>query len=739
MSHLPACLPAHLPAHAPTFLPTCLPARAGHFYAPELPSQQRSAALLTSSFPPVLNCQLVHPIFKGKGDPLDPSNYRCLSVGPALSKLYAMLLEARLAQWAETCGARAPSQAGFRPEHRTTDHIFTLHTLISQARARRRPLYCCFVDFKKAFDSVPRELLWQRLREAGIDGPFLSALQSLYACVTARASTPSGLTDPFPCDLGVKQGCPLSPLLFGLYIDRVAPLITAADPTAPALAGLAVALLLYADDLTLLSTTPAGLQHQLDALHSFCISSQLDVNLAKTEVVVFNPPSPSRPATPTWHFGTSPVTTSDSYRYLGITFHSKKGITSAPTHLHAAGERALHALHRRCAQLNITTPATLCSLFDSLVSPVLSYACEVWAFAPGTAKSAAAAEALHRTFLRRIAGMHPTTLNAATYAEFGRPPLSLTWHRLATSFFTRLASLPEGRLARHALLEALSLEQCGHHTGLGALRRHLASIGISGSTVEELATVSPSTATAAALEQWAAVQWPAMLDGEAACPARPLDNTSQRAHYRSLCPAFSFSPQPYLCDHSIPHTHRCTMSRFRCGTHWLATHTARYRRAAEKQRRHYKPCSSCHIHTWADSNPILFCSDCDSAWHCHCLDPPLAAPPPDDEHWYCPPCTARGNCTPTADLAEATRTSTHCPHCDAPTEDVPHFLFACPFYQQFRDQFPELFCYPLTTPHDWLAQPDPTHIAAFLFSCFQANRDSLATPARTLPPTPAVL
>jgi hypothetical protein len=226
------------------------------------------------------------------------------------------------------------------------------------------------------------------------------------------------------------------------------------------------------------------------------------------------------------------------------------------------------------------------------------------------------------------------------------------------------------------------------------------------------------------------VQWPAMLAADAASPGRPADTTSQRAHYRSICPAFSFSPQPYLCNHSIPPTHRCTMSRFRCGTHWLATHTARYRRAAEKHRLHYKPCSLCRDHTWDDSNPILLCSDCNSAWHCRCLDPPLDAPPP-EEHWYCPPCTARGNCTPAAALAEAARTSTHCPHCDAPSEDVPHFLFTCPFYQPLRDRCPALFQQHHTSTQDWLSQPAPALIAAFLFSCFQANRDSLTAPIPT--------
>ena len=63
--------------------------------------------MFSGPFPQALNSQLVHPIYKEKGDPLDPSNYRPISVGPVLAKLYAMVLEARIATWAETCGARA--------------------------------------------------------------------------------------------------------------------------------------------------------------------------------------------------------------------------------------------------------------------------------------------------------------------------------------------------------------------------------------------------------------------------------------------------------------------------------------------------------------------------------------------------------------------------------------------------------------------------------------------------------
>jgi hypothetical protein len=77
------------------------------------------------------------------------NDYRGISVAPVLAKLYAMVLEGRITKWAEANGVRARSQAGFRAKFRTTDHIFTLQTLIDKAKAHSTTLYCCFVDFKK--------------------------------------------------------------------------------------------------------------------------------------------------------------------------------------------------------------------------------------------------------------------------------------------------------------------------------------------------------------------------------------------------------------------------------------------------------------------------------------------------------------------------------------------------------------------------------------------------------------
>jgi len=78
------------------------------------------------------------------------------------------------------------------------------------------------------------------------------------ACVTHPTE---GLSSTFACTIGVKQGCPLSPLLFGLYIDALEPCIAALDDDdGPDLAGTPVKLLFYADDLVLMSRTQRGLQ-----------------------------------------------------------------------------------------------------------------------------------------------------------------------------------------------------------------------------------------------------------------------------------------------------------------------------------------------------------------------------------------------------------------------------------------------------------------------------------------------
>ncbi len=123
------------------------------------------------------------------------------------------------------------------------------------------------MDLKKAFDTMPREVLWQVLVSFGVKGRFLRCLQAMYAKDTIRIKHPSeGVTSSFKCQQGVKQGCPLNPLLFGLYLDALEGRLDNRKCDALTLTYVHIWLLLFANDLALTSESKVRLQQQLDAL-----------------------------------------------------------------------------------------------------------------------------------------------------------------------------------------------------------------------------------------------------------------------------------------------------------------------------------------------------------------------------------------------------------------------------------------------------------------------------------------
>jgi len=229
-----------------------------------------------------------------------------------------------------------------------------------------------------------------------------------------------GLSARFSCGIGVKQGCPLSPLLFRLYLDGLEKHLNAlVGDSPPQLADIVIKVLLYADDLALMSETPQGLQKQIDVLSEFCVERQLVINVSKTKVVVFEK---CRSAAPEFTYRGTTIERVQSFRYLGLELHRTRGMAVAIDKLTAVGKKALFALRCRCNDLSITDPEVMCQLFDSLVRPVLSYACEIWTNYIG-AKGLQQVEQVHRMFLKVILGVNKTTSTFAVLGEFRRYPL----------------------------------------------------------------------------------------------------------------------------------------------------------------------------------------------------------------------------------------------------------------------------------------------------------------------------
>ena len=170
-----------------------------------------------------------------------------------------------------------------------------LQTALERARGRREPLYCCFVDLAKAYDSVPRGHLFKVLTgELGISPSTVKCLSRMYEQVQASVVIGRDYSDSFELREGVRQGCPASPLVFSLYMDRLESYLASAvlrhlsggERDSIRLAGCLVPLLLFADDIVVMATQREVVQRVLDALGAFCAENGLTVSVAKTKWLV---------------------------------------------------------------------------------------------------------------------------------------------------------------------------------------------------------------------------------------------------------------------------------------------------------------------------------------------------------------------------------------------------------------------------------------------------------------------
>ena len=108
-------------------------------------------------------------------------------------------------------------------------------------------------QFQKAFDTIPRDKFWHKMDELGVPMHLRAVVHRLYEEVTVKIKTSTGISECFRSDIRVKQGCPLSPTLFGLYVNRLEEWLNVQDGDGAHLGEFVIRLLLYADDLILIA------------------------------------------------------------------------------------------------------------------------------------------------------------------------------------------------------------------------------------------------------------------------------------------------------------------------------------------------------------------------------------------------------------------------------------------------------------------------------------------------------
>ncbi|KAK3556221.1 hypothetical protein QTP70_006736 [Hemibagrus guttatus] len=313
---------------------------------------------------------VVIPLFK-KGDRRVCSNNRGITLLSLPGKVYSRVLERRVRPLVEP--RIQEEQCGFLPSRGTLDQLYTLHRVLEGSWEFAQPVHKCFVDLEKAFDRVPQGILWEVLWEYGVHGPLLRAVRPLYNRSRSLVRIASCKSDLFPVHVGLRQGCPLSPVLFIVFMDRI-------SRCSQGLEGVRfgdhrISSLIFADDVVLLTPSSLDLQHALGRFAAECEAAGMRVSTSKLEAMVLD----RKKVACTLQVGGEVLPQVEEFKYLEVLFTSEGRMDREIDRRIGAAAAVMRSMYRSVVVKKELSRKAKLSIYQSIYVPTLTYGHELWA------------------------------------------------------------------------------------------------------------------------------------------------------------------------------------------------------------------------------------------------------------------------------------------------------------------------------------------------------------------------
>ena len=220
-------------------------------------------------------------IHKG-GDVTSVRNWRPISLQLTIYKLYSAIIARRIALWAIDTSAFSDAQKGFLAFDGCAEHNFLLRSIMTDSRRRKKDVLLTWLDLRDAFGSVPHQLMLLLMGRLGLSGTVLDVVRNIYSHSTIAVRTGrESYMSAIPQNRGVKQGCPLSPILFNIALEGLLRYLSASQ-AGYTIAGYNINALAYADDVCVLATSKTDLQGILDRCKEFADWAGLVFNANKS-------------------------------------------------------------------------------------------------------------------------------------------------------------------------------------------------------------------------------------------------------------------------------------------------------------------------------------------------------------------------------------------------------------------------------------------------------------------------
>ena len=282
--------------------------------------------------------------------------------------------------------------------------------------------------------------------------------------------TQGGFLDPTPSEIGLRQGCVLSPLLFNIYIDDMKNIFTGdCDPVD--LDGTLINHLLYADDLIVMSNTSGGLKRSLEKIEEFCSIWKLTINIDKSKCMVFNAQGRLM-KNETFNIAGQDLEFAQQFCYLGIDILAGGSFMAAKRILKEKGMKALYPIFDTIFKFNLK-PSRAIFLFNHLIKPIITYGSEI--LAPFTKHQLdtlnknneilneyalkSEAEKVHIKFCKTNLGLKRNCPTLAVLGELGEVPVTIYMLATMVKFWHRIATLNDNSLVHLAYNEVRMLPE----------------------------------------------------------------------------------------------------------------------------------------------------------------------------------------------------------------------------------------------------------------------------------------
>lgn len=378
---------------------------------------------------------------KGKGSKVE--DYRGITLMSTAYKIYAMILAEKLEREVEGKGMIPRNQTGFRKKVGTVDNIYVLNYLIGrEVRKEKGKMIGVFVDFRAAFDSVDRKELWKALEEREVSRWLRERIEEVYQETGCRIRVGERWTEKWWTVKGIRQGCPLSPMLFNLFIADMEGELAKRRRGGIKLNGERIWTLAFADDVVVLAENEEDMKVTLKELEKYVGKKKLEVNVGKTKVMRFRKGG-GRWKSVDWGWKNEKLEEVKEFKYLGYVVKRNGG---QEAHVRERVKKAREAMRqvwgigkRRFSE----DWGRRMKLFDCLVSSVVLYGAEVWGW-----REREGVERLQEQYIRWTLGVDARTPGYMLREETKRDKMRTRAGKRGMKFEEKLERGEGGELAR---------------------------------------------------------------------------------------------------------------------------------------------------------------------------------------------------------------------------------------------------------------------------------------------------